>query len=535
MNQLQSQLQQHLQILFQTYVLTLNDPHLEEENAHAARLILDFYNNMTTTSHNVFTFPGLEEAMQIVYSPPEVEWKPKKNKLIPSTTINIMREYRLFWIFPKLLPHQQLMPLKRSRDDEQKGRKFVLAEDCMLAFGLSVFGLVDGLMKICQYILPTKTPKQIISRIRNLCSSRYETNVVKHWKQTQELRIPWKELEESHPDALPLWAQQYIDELNSKSNEQAKSTIKRVKTKARTQPIELTPSFINRMLLECDSIGKNLSQRHRLAIMNIIFDIDKYQSTSALDRNTFYRRLASGLWCFVTTALRSEEETYNQLVSTIEQNAEGNLHQLVEKLSIVLKHHPALLFLFLKFLKTPTQQKEDQRRAFIKAKKFIDRVRVKFKSNPDMAHRVFATINTLSKDRHPNQDLEELIRLSLIRFEGSDEIFNQFISEKNEMSSVSDDDFEEIYFVENSKNATPQDFDKYEFEEIYFENPLTIAEHHIKETACKKRIAKSNEIKGSNKKTLVTKKGKVEIKSNKRRNNLKTDRNKKQKLNIFDN
>ena len=522
MGRLQVQLHQHIQILFQTYMLSLYDPQLKDVNTYTKRLIQDFYTNISTSAQ-IAPIPGLENAMQLVYSPPQIEWQHKRTKLIPSSAINLMREYTVFWSFPKLLPHQQLMPLKRSREDEQKGRKFVLAEDCLLAFGLSVFGLVDGLMKICKYVLPTKTPKQIISRIRNLCSSRYETNVVKHWKQTNELKIPWKELEESHPDTIPLWAQQCVDEFQNTLKSQTKRNSKAIK-----KAIELSPSFVNRMLLECDSIGKNLSQCHRLAIMNIIFDIEKYQ-TSALDRNTFYRRLASGLWCFVTTALRKDEQTYYELIKTIEDNADGNLNILVERLSIVLKYHPALLFLFLKFLKTPTQQKEDQRRAFLKAKSFIDMIREKFKSNPEKALRVFTTIDNLSKDKLPNQELEGIIRDNLANFEGSDQIFNEYITESCELSSASEGEFEEIFFVENSTDH--QDVNKYEFEEIYFDLPTNSTnrdmESYIKIAGNKRKIIKTTDsAKTVSRKNTVAKKQKGEVKSNKRKN-LKTYCNKK--------
>ena len=524
MSRLQIQLQQHIQILFQTYTLSLNDPQLQDVNTYTNRLIQDFYVNISTEAH-ISPIPGLEDGMQLIYSPPQIEWQHKKTKLIPSSAINLMQNYTIFWSFPKLLPHQQLMPLKRSREDEQKGRKFILAEDCLLAFGLSVFGLVDGLMKICKYVLPTKTPKQIISRIRNLCSSRYETNVVKHWKQTNELKIPWKELEESHPNTIPLWAQQCLDQAKNDVKPQAKRSSKAIK-----KTIELSPSFVNRMLLDCESIGKNLSQCHRLAIMNIIFDIDKYQ-TSALDRNTFYRRLASGLWCFVTTALRKDEKTYYELIKTIEDNADGSLNRLVDKLTIVLKYHPALLFLFLKFLKTPTQQKEDQRRAFLKAKSFIDMIREKFKSNPEKALRVFTTIDNLSKDKVTNQELEGIIRDNLANFEGSDQIFNECITESCELSSASDGEFEEIIFVENSNDH--QDINKYEFEEIYFDLPSS-TNQDIEIPGTKRKIIKTTEsTKGGSKKSAVVKKQKPEVKSNKRKN-LKTYCNKKQKLTSHD-
>ncbi|KAI6651688.1 hypothetical protein LOD99_4936 [Oopsacas minuta] len=521
MSRLQVQLHQHIQILFQTYLLSINDPQLQDINSYTCRLIQDFYSNISTETQ-LFPIPGLDEAMQLVYSPPKIEWKHRKTKLIPNSVIRIMHDYNIFWTFPKLLPHQILMPLKRS-DDEQKGRKFVLAEDCMLAFGLSVFGLVDGLMKICKYVLPTKTPKQIISRIRNLCSSRYDTNVVKHWKQTNELKIPWKELEESHTNTIPLWAKQCLDEYKNtvKTQPRKRSRIKK-KDVSNCQAIELSPSFVNTMLLECDSIGKNLSQCHRLAIMNIIFDIDKYQ-TSAIDRNTFYRRLASGLWCFVTTALRKDEHTYYKLIDRIEENSDGNINRLVEQLTTVLKYHPALLFLFLKFLKTPTQQKEDQTRAFLKAKTFIDKVREKFKSNPEKALLVFKTINNLSKDKLPNQELQKVIRESLANLEGSDEIFNECITENCELSSVSDGEYEEIYFIENSAE---QDEDKYEFEEIYLEPPICSTTQNIGSSSKKRKITKT-----SNKKKIVIKKPK-KCKSNKKQN--KCNPNKKQKLTMSD-
>ena len=524
MSGIQLQLRQHVQILFQNYLLSLNDPQLQDINAYTRRLIQDFYSNISTES--LFPIPGLEQAMQLVYSPPLIEWKHKKTKLIPNSAIKIMREYSLFWTFPKLLPHQQLMPMKRCREDEQKGKKFVLAEDCMLAFGLSVFGLVDGLMKICKYVLPTKTPKQIISRIRNLCSNRYETNVVKHWKQTNELKIPWKELEESHTNSIPSWAQQCLDD--HKDTDTDKSLKKKKRKVSSSQAIELSPSFVNTMLVECDSIGKNLSQCHRLAIMNIIFDIDKYQ-TSAVDRNTFYRRLGSGLWCFVTTALRKEEHTYYELIATIKENSDGDMNKLVERLSIVLQYHPALLFLFLKFLKTPTQQKEDQRRAFVRAKNFIDKIREKFKANPEKAFRVFKTINDLSSNEAPNLELQELLRDNLTNFEGSDQIFNEYITENCELSSVSDGEFEEIYFVENS---TEQDEDKYEFEEIHLDPPTSNTLGNVtysKLSANKIKITKALEAsKTSNKKNIVIKKPR-EVKSSKKKN-IKTCPNKKQKL-----
>lgn len=485
--QLQYQLQQHLQILFQNYILSLCNPELKEMNLLSAKLIMDFYDNMTTFSSispPIFKFPGLDEAMHLIYSPPTLDFiklprslKNSKLRVIPQSAINIMQEYDIFWVFPDFLPHYQLSPVQikhREEEEQIKGRKFILSEDVLLAFGLDLFGIVGGVMKICQYILPNKAPKQILSRLKNLCSNRYKTNVVKHWKQTKQLIIPWDEMQSSLPKKLPQWVEQYIASCNKHKLQGPPHKVRRIQKK-NVNKTELTQSFVNKMLLEYNSIEKNLSNRQKLALVTIIFDIDKYShfdTENGENNNDFYKKVAYGLWSIVRATLMKCPETYNELTEVIYRTKDPTPKLIIERITPVLKDFPALLFLFGKFLQTCSTKKKNVENEFYKrAKIFLERLRVMFKSNPKNIEEVLKIIHNISHKKQVDLELFEQIREQLSKIEGASELFIECINDRYEMDPSMDTEFEEIYITEDNMEYNNDDI---EFEEIYIESNNTL-------------------------------------------------------------
>ena len=99
---------------------------------------------------------------------------------ICETITSILAGNPYFATFIELLPHRGLyIPTNSSKHQNTVQRmKFTDAEDNLLALGLQQFTGKDKYHLIAEHMLPTKTPKQLEVRKKNLCSQNSQYNPV---------------------------------------------------------------------------------------------------------------------------------------------------------------------------------------------------------------------------------------------------------------------------------------------------------------------------------------------------------------------
>eukprot|EP00794_Sanderia_malayensis_P009710 gene9710-10697_t len=205
-----AQLQQHTQLLAQTYLLTCNDPLLKEENENSKEYmneLVNFRNSMRNDLINdgtIYNYPGLDDAVKISdnfaqpqsfdYMIPQLEVmrntkerdkKPRKSDFLIPMPVKCgltMLTMPYFAAFPELLPKQGLLATEAldKVSNESQRLKFFKSEDNLLALGMSQFG--NDFELISQYMLPVKTAKQLRTRAKNLCSKREYENPVRNFQ-----------------------------------------------------------------------------------------------------------------------------------------------------------------------------------------------------------------------------------------------------------------------------------------------------------------------------------------------------------------
>ena len=98
-----------------------------------------------------------------------------------------------FATFIELLPEQGMLPEKYLSTNNMRIRrtKFTTAEDNLLALGVQQFKGVGKFDSISEHLLPTKFPRQLKIRTKNLCSSQQKFNPMKVLRK--EGFLPWLE------------------------------------------------------------------------------------------------------------------------------------------------------------------------------------------------------------------------------------------------------------------------------------------------------------------------------------------------------
>lgn len=192
-DEVQQQLQQHVQLLSQLYLLTRDTPRLQQ-TTHQSQHFLNELNHFANVydggnqsggvikKPSCFRVSNLEEAVNIVNQPyePEVESVLPAGRVpfpIPENSVEIMATSKVF-MYPELLPTTGC-PLKQS-----KKVVFTEAEDKLVVLGLEQFkGLHRPEELIVEHMLPIKTEDQIVCRIKNCVSSRSVGNIIKDYKK----------------------------------------------------------------------------------------------------------------------------------------------------------------------------------------------------------------------------------------------------------------------------------------------------------------------------------------------------------------
>lgn len=99
---------------------------------------------------------------------------------INETIAQLITTEPYFATYIELLPEQGMQQINggTAKRSSFSRMKFIKVEDNLLAIGISQFKGKDKFALIAEHLLPTKTPKQLEVRVKNLCSSREECNPV---------------------------------------------------------------------------------------------------------------------------------------------------------------------------------------------------------------------------------------------------------------------------------------------------------------------------------------------------------------------
>ncbi|XP_065911802.1 GON-4-like protein isoform X2 [Dysidea avara] len=208
------QLQQHFQLLLQTFLLSRYEPSLMFIAQLCSKAMNEIIDQSDAPDGAIpsWAIPHLEDGKELIAqldpSNDSVDhpWVDCNRHIIPEPVINIIMNYELFWDFPQLLPTTGFAPLSSNSTESaaQNRVKFTAAEDNLLVLGLDHYE--NAWDKITVNLLPTKTSKQLQIHAKNLRSSRTADNVVKHFCKTKEVKIPFKE---EPPVQLPNWVMAY--------------------------------------------------------------------------------------------------------------------------------------------------------------------------------------------------------------------------------------------------------------------------------------------------------------------------------------
>uniref|UniRef100_A0A803SU92 GON-4-like protein n=1 Tax=Anolis carolinensis TaxID=28377 RepID=A0A803SU92_ANOCA len=212
---LQQQMQQHVQLLMQIYLLSSANPSLSSE-ANTTRLLLTELDSFAQSStflaqplghkfQTAFQPCNLREALQLItdfQSDVNIDWSPRKaikknvNDFVPlPKPIAWILATRRVFMHPELLPTCSLKA-KTPRDKIV----FTKGEDNLLALGLKHFeGTEFPKPLISKYLLTTKTAHQLTVRIKNLNMNRVPDNILRYYKTTKQLPVLSRLCEEVQP------------------------------------------------------------------------------------------------------------------------------------------------------------------------------------------------------------------------------------------------------------------------------------------------------------------------------------------------
>uniref|UniRef100_A0A803U103 GON-4-like protein n=1 Tax=Anolis carolinensis TaxID=28377 RepID=A0A803U103_ANOCA len=242
---LQQQMQQHVQLLMQIYLLSSANPSLSSE-ANTTRLLLTELDSFAQSStflaqplghkfQTAFQPCNLREALQLItdfQSDVNIDWSPRKaikknvNDFVPlPKPIAWILATRRVFMHPELLPTCSLKA-KTPRDKIV----FTKGEDNLLALGLKHFeGTEFPKPLISKYLLTTKTAHQLTVRIKNLNMNRVPDNILRYYKTTKQLPVLSRLCEEVQPHDrkpplehdehhLPFWLKVFSSSLKNCGN-----------------------------------------------------------------------------------------------------------------------------------------------------------------------------------------------------------------------------------------------------------------------------------------------------------------------------
>ncbi|XP_064390230.1 GON-4-like protein [Halichondria panicea] len=236
---LSQQIRQHFQLLMQTLLLCRCEPSLLLLSQVANQAIDELHiwseGAWQGTHSAVWYIPDMSGGIELIQQlesigneqPVTMAASSRPRTSIPYIAQEKLMTTPLFWTDPSLLPAVGFAPMTEGKSTPPSS--FSSAEDCLLVFGMDHYGSAAW-QDIRTNLLPVKTIKQLQLRVKNQCSKRTGNNVVKHYKKTKQLKIPFSQAEEK---ALPHWVTLYHKkrvekekEAKKKSEELCKQTAK---------------------------------------------------------------------------------------------------------------------------------------------------------------------------------------------------------------------------------------------------------------------------------------------------------------------
>ncbi|XP_027248959.1 GON-4-like protein isoform X5 [Cricetulus griseus] len=230
-SRLQQQMQQHVQLLTQVYLLTTSNPNLSSE-ASTTRVFLKELGTFAENSialHQQFNpnFQTLFQpcnwmgAMQLIedFTHVSVDCSPQKTAKKTASEFPCLPK-QVAWILAtnKVFMYPELLPICSLKANNPRDKiVFTKAEDNLLALGLKHFeGTEFPKPLISKYLVTCKTAHQLTVRIKNLNQNRAPNNVIKFYKKTKQLPVlvrcceeiqphQWKPPIEKEEHQLPFW------------------------------------------------------------------------------------------------------------------------------------------------------------------------------------------------------------------------------------------------------------------------------------------------------------------------------------------
>ncbi|XP_036045311.1 GON-4-like protein isoform X2 [Onychomys torridus] len=230
-SRLQQQMQQHVQLLTQIYLLTTSNPSLSSE-ASTTRVFLKELGTFAENSialHQQFNpkFQTLFQpcnwmgAVQLIedFTHVSVDCSPHKTVKKTASEFPCLPK-QVAWILAtnKVFMYPELLPICSLKANNPRDKIiFTKAEDNLLALGLKHFeGTEFPKPLISKYLVTCKTAHQLTVRIKNLNQNRAPNNVIKFYKKTKQLPVlvrcceeiqphQWKPPVEKEEHRLPFW------------------------------------------------------------------------------------------------------------------------------------------------------------------------------------------------------------------------------------------------------------------------------------------------------------------------------------------
>ncbi|XP_034356250.2 GON-4-like protein isoform X3 [Arvicanthis niloticus] len=230
-SRLQQQMQQHVQLLTQIYLLTTSNPNLSSE-ASTTKVFLKELGTFAENSvalHQQFNprFQTLFQpcnwtgAMQLLEDFAHISIDCSPHKTVKKTASEFpCLPKQVAWILAtnKVFMYPELLPVCSLKANNPRDKTiFTKAEDNLLALGLKHFeGTEFPKPLISKYLVTCKTAHQLTVRIKNLNLNRAPNNVIKFYKKTKQLPVlvrcceeiqphQWKPPIEKEEHRLPFW------------------------------------------------------------------------------------------------------------------------------------------------------------------------------------------------------------------------------------------------------------------------------------------------------------------------------------------
>ncbi|KAL1772202.1 GON-4 isoform X1, partial [Sigmodon hispidus] len=230
-SRLQQQMQQHVQLLTQIYLLSTSNPNLSSE-ASTTRVFLKelgtfaensiaFHQQFNPKFQTLFQPCNWVGAMQLIedFTHVSVDCSPHKTAKKSASGFPCLPK-QVAWILAtnKVFMYPELLPVCSLKANNPRDKIiFTKAEDNLLALGLKHFeGTEFPKPLISKYLVTCKTAHQLTVRIKNLNQNRAPNNVIKFYKKTKQLPTllrccdeiqphQWKPPIEKEEHRLPFW------------------------------------------------------------------------------------------------------------------------------------------------------------------------------------------------------------------------------------------------------------------------------------------------------------------------------------------